>query len=73
MGKRLVVGLLCGVLGYILGALGGGFLVSLLSSNTHDRSLEAVMTGVFAVGPAVALIAFIVGFVLAKPARQRGL
>ena len=73
MGKRLAVGLLCGVLGYVLGAVGGGFLVSLLSSNTHDRSLEAVMTGAFAVGPAVAVIAFIVGFVLAKPSRQRGL
>jgi len=71
MGKRLAVGLLCGVLGYVLGAVGGGFLVSLLSSNTHDRSLEAVMTGAFAVGPAVAVIAFIVGFVLAKPSRHR--
>jgi uncharacterized membrane protein YfcA len=72
MGKRIALGFLCGVLGYVLGAVGGGFLVSLLSSNTHDRSLEAVMTGIFAIGPLVSVVAFVVGFIRAKPARQRG-
>lgn len=34
-----------------------------LSGNTHDRALEAVMTGAFVVGPLVALIAAVVGAV----------
>jgi len=72
MGKQLAIGFLYGVLGYALGAVGGGLLVSLLSSNTHDRSLEAVMTGAFVIGPFVSIVAFVVGFVRAKPARQRG-
>ena len=62
MGKRIAVGFLCGVLGYIVGGFGGGALVSLLSSNTHDRSVEAAMTGAFVLGPLVAVVAFVAGF-----------
>jgi len=47
----------------VLGAVGGGFLISVLSSNTHDRSVEAAMTGAFVTGPLIAIIGFIVGFV----------
>jgi hypothetical protein len=52
--------------GYLIGAFGGGWLVTKLSSNTHDRSTEAAMTGAFVYGPALALIAFIVGFVRSR-------
>ena len=45
---------------------GGGWLVTKLSSNMHDRSTEAAMTGAFVYGPALALIAFIVGFVRSR-------
>ena len=69
MRKRLAVGLLCGVLGYLIGAVGGGLLVSLLSSNTHDRSVEAAMTGAFVFGPLLAIVGFVTGFWRTKGAR----
>ncbi|MBI4750878.1 MAG: hypothetical protein HY774_20560 [Acidobacteria bacterium] len=43
--------------GYLIGAFGGGYLVFQLSSNRHDRELEAAMTGAFAIGPVVSLLA----------------
>ena len=45
MGKRIAITLLGALIGYAVGAFGGGFLVSLLSSNTHDRSVEAATNG----------------------------
>lgn len=61
--KRLLRGLLWGVLGYLLGAFGGGLLIAQLSSNTHDVSVEAAMTGAFVTGPLVGLVGLIVGLV----------
>ena len=53
--------------GYLIGAFGGGWLGTKLSSNMHDRSTpEAAMTGALVYGPALALIAFIVGFVRSR-------
>jgi hypothetical protein len=66
MMRRALIGLLWAVPGYLVGAFGGGYLVSMLSSNVHDRSLEAAMTGAFVFGPLAAVIAFIVGAVRAK-------
>jgi hypothetical protein len=68
MGKRLVTATLWGFAGYLVGAIGGGWLVSLLSSNVHDRSVEAAMTGIFVVGPLVAAVMFAIGFVRSRPA-----
>lgn len=45
MTRRIAMGVLGGLLGYALGAFGGGFLVSVLSSNAQDRPVEAAMTG----------------------------
>ncbi len=45
------MGALGGVAGYAIGAFGGGSLVSLLTSNTHDPGVEAAMTGAFVLGP----------------------
>jgi len=61
MGKRIAMGFLGGLLGYLLGAFGGGFFVSSLSSNTHDRSVEAAMTGAFVLGPLVAVMGAVAG------------
>ncbi|MEO8482242.1 MAG: hypothetical protein ABI634_08540 [Acidobacteriota bacterium] len=61
--KRVLVALLWGVIGYLVGAFGGGYLVSVLTSNTHDASVEAGMTGAFVTGPLLGLVALIVGFV----------
>lgn len=60
---RLGRGLLWGTGGYLVGALATYALIMLLSSNTHDRGVEAPMTAVFLGGPVVALVAFIAGAV----------
>ena len=65
--RRFFIGLLWAVPGYVVGAFGGGYALSVLSSNTHDRSLEAAMTGAFLFGPLAALAAFVIGAVRAKP------
>ena len=64
--RRFVVGLLCAAAGYPVGALVGYGLVAWLSTNTHDRSVEAAMTAAFVSGPLGAVIAFVVGFVAAR-------
>lgn len=68
--RRFLIGLLWALPGYVVGAFGGGLLVSLLSSNTHDRSIEAAMTGAFVLGPLVAVAAFAIGFARAR--RRQG-
>lgn len=50
---RGVLGL---IVGYVAGAVLGGILVSVLSSNTHDKSLELIMTAIFASGPIGAIL-----------------
>ncbi len=57
------MGLLFAVAGYLIGALAGYLLITLLSGNQHDRSVEAAMTGAFASGPLAALIGFVVGII----------
>lgn len=61
--KRLGIALLYAIVGYVVAAIAGYFLIDAFSANTHDRSVEAAMTGVFACGPLGAAVAFIVGFV----------
>ena len=72
MSKRIAMGVLGAVLGYALGAFGGGFLVSVLSSNTHDRSVEAAMTGAFVLGPLAAVVGALVGIWRTKAPRPPG-
>lgn len=59
--KRVVIVLAGMVVGYVVGALVGYALVSGLSGNTHDRSVEAAMTAAFVAGPAGAVLAGIAG------------
>lgn len=59
--RRAVFAIAGAATGYLLGAFGGGYLVNALSSNTHDVSVEAAMTGAFVLGPAAALIGAVVG------------
>jgi hypothetical protein len=59
--RRIGIGMLWGFVGYVCGAFGGGWLVNQLSSNTHDRQLEAAMTGAFLFGPLVGIVAFAIG------------
>jgi cytochrome bd-type quinol oxidase subunit 2 len=46
--------------GYLIGLLGGMFLIEAYSSNQHDKSVEAAMTGAFVSGPLMAAVAVIV-------------
>ncbi|MCC7034204.1 MAG: hypothetical protein IT179_15385 [Acidobacteria bacterium] len=59
--KRLVITLLAAAAGSAAFAVFGYAAVSLVSSNTHDRALEAAMTAVFVFGPIGAIVGAIVG------------
>ena len=61
--KRFGIALLCAIGGDVVTAFLGYFLIDRLSSNVHDRSVEAAMTSIFVWGPLGAVVAFIVGFV----------
>ena len=52
--------LLAAILGYIVGLFGTMAGIELFSSNQHDKSLEAAMTGAFVGGPMIAVISVIV-------------
>ena len=61
--KRFALSVVAAAAGYVLGAVGGYFLINALSSNTHDRSVEAAMTSAFLTGPAGAIVAFVAGMI----------
>jgi hypothetical protein len=52
------------VAGYCFGMLSGMFLIEAFSSNRHDQSVEAAMTGAFVVGPLMAVSAVIMVLVV---------
>ncbi len=70
--KRLAIGLLSALGGYVVAALVGFFLIDWLSSNTHDRSVEAAMTSAFVLGPLGAVVAFVAGVLLGGRASAGG-
>ncbi|MEQ1577216.1 MAG: hypothetical protein ABL894_06140 [Hyphomicrobium sp.] len=65
---RAVLGML---LGFAIGAAAGAVLIYFGSANTHDRSLEMVMTAFFVAGPIGAVVGIIAGLVSRKPAPGR--
>ena len=62
--RRFLVALLGVLVGYLVFAFSGYWMIELFSNNTFDRSLEASMTAVFAIGPAGAIIGLIAGLIL---------
>jgi hypothetical protein len=71
--RRIGVGLAGAIAGYALLAVAGYWLTGLLSSNVHDRSVEAAMTSAFVWGPLGAVTGFVTGFVYAgRRARDTG-
>jgi ABC-type branched-subunit amino acid transport system permease subunit len=58
---RLGRGFLWAVGAYLAGAVLTYALTLWLSSNVHDREVEALMTGAFVGGPLCALLGFIAG------------
>ena len=57
--KTFGVALLAAILGYVVGLFGTMAAIELSSSNQHDKSLEATMTGAFVGGPLMAVISVI--------------
>jgi hypothetical protein len=63
--RRLGFGLLFALAGLVLAAIASYFLIMALSSNVHDRSVEAAMTSAFFFGPIGAVVGFIAGAIYA--------
>ena len=59
--------LLFAALGFVLAAVAGYFLINALSSNRHDRAVEAAMTSIFVCGPLGGLVAAVIAFFRAGP------
>ncbi len=54
------------VAGYVVGAGLGAAGIELFSTNTHDKSLEMVMTSAFVTGPIGAVIGLVAGWLRAR-------
>lgn len=70
--KTFGLAFLIAVGGYAAGVFLGIGLVNLFSSPKPDKSMEAVMTGFFYVGPGLAILSFVgalVYFLSRRPAR----
>jgi accessory gene regulator protein AgrB len=64
--KNFGIALLAGIIGYAITAALSYYLIGKLSSNGHDRGVEASMTSIFVYGPIGFILAFIVGYLWAK-------
>ena len=58
--KTFGLAVLAAIGGYITGLFGGMILIEIFSSNVHDKSVEAAMTGAFVIGPLMSVVAVIV-------------
>ena len=70
--KTFGLSVLAAIGGYLVGLFGGMLLIETLSSNTHDKSVEAAMTGAFVFGPLVAVVAVIVTLVFRSRHSPKG-
>jgi hypothetical protein len=70
--RRIVIAVLFSIVGYLVGAFGGGWLVSVLS-HASDASVEGPMTGAFVTGPSLALLTFIITMIMKRPLRPEQL
>ena len=58
--KTFGLAVLTAIGGYVVGLGSGILLIETLSSNTHDRSVEAAMTGALVCGPLMAAVSVVV-------------
>ena len=71
LSRTVLIAIVALLVGYGIGFFGGLVLVSRLSSNTHDRSVEAAMTAAFVTGPIAAVVSLVLALVvLYSRARQ---
>ena len=68
--RRIVMAVLGLLIGYPVFAFIGYWMIQLFSGNTFDRSMEASMTAVFAIGPLGAVVGLVAGLVLAGLKRK---
>jgi hypothetical protein len=68
--RRIVMAVLGLLIGYPVFAFIGYWMIQLFSGNTFDRSMEADMTAVFAIGPLGAVVGLVVGLVMAGLKRK---
>jgi len=66
--RRFGIGVLGAVGGYLMVAFVGYFMIDWISSNTHDRSVEAAMTSALILGPLGALVGLVVVLALGRRA-----
>ncbi|CAG4999788.1 hypothetical protein DYBT9275_02306 [Dyadobacter sp. CECT 9275] len=64
--RNFGITLLAGIIGYVITAFLGYYLIGRFSSNGHDRSVEASMTSIFVIGPIGFVISCIAGYIWAK-------
>jgi hypothetical protein len=57
--KTFELSVLAAIGAHLVGLFGGMVLIETFSSNTHDKSVEAAMTGAFVFGPLEAVLAVI--------------
>ena len=69
--KVFGLAVLAALAGYLIGLFGGMFVVDMFSSNVHDKSMEAAMTGAFVFGPLMAVVASIVTVVYCLRRRKQ--
>jgi hypothetical protein len=67
---RLIRAVLGTLFGFAIGAIASAILISLVSGNTHDKSVEMAMTAAFVGGPAGAILGLIAGLMW-KRSQQR--
>ena len=65
---RAIIGLAAG---YVIGAGLGAGSVALFSGNTHDKSMEIVMTAAFVTGPLGAIVGLIAALLQSRRAAAR--
>jgi hypothetical protein len=62
--RRTLIALLGLLIGYPIFAFAGYWMIQLFSGNVFDRSVEASMTAIFAIGPLGAVVGFVTGMIL---------
>ncbi len=67
--RRTFMAVLGLLIGYPVFAFVGYWAIQLFSGNTFDRSMEADMTAVFAIGPLGAVVGLVAGMIVGRPRR----